>query len=116
MEHKLRTGDRIPSQRDLAAKLAVGVPAIREALKNLEAIGLLEIRHGKRTLVKRVDVDSLLESVSPAIQLTEAEVVHLLEFKEIIETRCAYKLMISNLQRRIIFIIIRLYKLRTIPS
>jgi GntR family transcriptional repressor for pyruvate dehydrogenase complex len=90
LDRKLKSGDGIPSQRELSRQLGVGVPAIREALKNLEAIGLIEICHGKRTVVKQVDVDALLNSLSPAIQLTEAEVVHLLEFKEIIETRCAF--------------------------
>jgi GntR family transcriptional repressor for pyruvate dehydrogenase complex len=90
LDRKLKSGDGIPSQRELSRQLGVGVPSIREALKNLEAVGLIEIRHGKRTVVKRVDVDALLNSLSPAIQLTEAEVVHLLEFKEIIETRCAF--------------------------
>jgi GntR family transcriptional repressor for pyruvate dehydrogenase complex len=90
LERKLKAGDSIPSQRELSRRLSVGVPAIREALTNLEAVGLIEIRHGKRTVVKRVDVDSLLNSVTPAIQLTEAEVVHLLEVKGIIETRCAF--------------------------
>lgn len=90
LDRRLKTGDSLPSQRELSRQLAVGVPAVREALKNLEAIGLIEIRHGKRTVVKQVDMEALLDSVSPAIQLTEAEVVHLLEFKEIIETRCAF--------------------------
>jgi DNA-binding FadR family transcriptional regulator len=90
LERKLKSGDGIASQRELSRQLGVGVPVIREALKNLEAIGLIEISQGKRTVVKEVDVDALLDSLSPAIQLTEAEVVHLLEFKEIIETRCAF--------------------------
>jgi GntR family transcriptional repressor for pyruvate dehydrogenase complex len=90
LDRKLKTGDSIPSQRELSRQLGVGVPAVREALKNLEAIGLIDIRHGKQTIVKQVDMEALLDSVSPAIQLTEAEVVHLLEFKEIIETRCAF--------------------------
>jgi GntR family transcriptional repressor for pyruvate dehydrogenase complex len=90
LDRKLKSGDGIPSQRELSRQLGVGVPAVREALKNLEAIGLIEIRHGRRTVVKQVDVDTVLNSLSPAIELTEAEVVHLLEFKEIIETRCAF--------------------------
>ena len=90
LDRRLKTGESLPSQRELARQLAVGVPAVREALKNLEGIGLLDIRHGKRTVVKEVDMEAFLDSVSPAIQLTEAQVVHLLEVKEIIETRCAF--------------------------
>ncbi len=89
LDRKLKSGDGLPSQRELSMQLHVGVPAVREALKKLEGIGLLEISHGKRTVVKQVDAESLLNSISPTIELTEVEVVHLLEFKEIIETRCA---------------------------
>jgi len=90
LDRRLSPGDRLPSQRELAGQLGVGVPAVREALKNLEAIGLLDIRHGKHTVVKQLDMEALLDSVSPVLQLTEAEVVHLLEFKGIVETRCAF--------------------------
>jgi GntR family transcriptional repressor for pyruvate dehydrogenase complex len=90
LDRRLKTGESLPSQRELARQLDVGVPAVREALKNLEGIWLLDIRHGKRTVVKEVDMEAFLDSVSPAIQLTEAQVVHLLEVKEIIETRCAF--------------------------
>ena len=103
LDRRLKTGDRLPSQREMARQLAVGVPAVREALKNLEAIGLLDIRHGKHTVVKQLDMDALLASVSPVLQLTEAEVVHLLEFKGIIETRCAFlaarRVSAENLER-----------------
>ena len=49
---RLPAGQAIPSQRELSRRLGVSVPAVREALKNLEAVGLIEIRHGRRTVVK----------------------------------------------------------------
>ena len=52
----LRPGDRIPSERDLAAALQVSRTALREGLRLLEAEGLLNIVHGRGTFV--VDVVS----------------------------------------------------------
>lgn len=47
----LREGTRLPSERDLAAAMDVSRPKVREALKQLEADGLIQIRHGEGTFV-----------------------------------------------------------------
>ena len=39
-------GERLPTQRALAADLGVTMTALREALKRLEQMGLVEVRHG----------------------------------------------------------------------
>jgi GntR family transcriptional repressor for pyruvate dehydrogenase complex len=43
----LKTGDRLPPERELSALLGIGRPALREALRALEASGLIELRKGK---------------------------------------------------------------------
>lgn len=50
---RLRPGDRLPSEHQLREQLGVGRSTIREALRALEALGLVEIRHGQGTLVRR---------------------------------------------------------------
>lgn len=47
----LRDGDRLPGERDLAQSLDVSRPILREALKELEARGLLTSHHGGGTFV-----------------------------------------------------------------
>lgn len=42
----LRSGDRLPSARALAERFAVATPTIREALRRLQALGVVDIRHG----------------------------------------------------------------------
>lgn len=39
-------GERLPSERDLAERLGIGRNSLREALKVLEAVGLVELRVG----------------------------------------------------------------------
>ncbi len=47
-----RDGDKLPSMTALAADLNVSVSSIREALRNLEALNLIEIIHGRGVFVK----------------------------------------------------------------
>lgn len=44
-------GDRLPSIVQLARRLEVGAPAMREALRRLETLGVVEIRHGTGVFV-----------------------------------------------------------------
>jgi len=57
-----QTGDRLPSITELAAAFKVGAPTVREALRKLEAVGALEIRHGSGVYVGAPVADSLLIS------------------------------------------------------
>ncbi len=86
---KLKPGEELPSQRKMAAELGVGVPAIREALKIMDGMGLVEIRHGHSTIIKKVSVESLMTNMTPLLEFTEADIMHLLETKDLIETQCA---------------------------
>ena len=45
-------GEKLPRQRDLAADLQVTLGSLREALKRLEQMGLLDVRHGDATRVR----------------------------------------------------------------
>ncbi len=48
-------GDRLPAIMEMARHFGVGHPTVREALKMLEAVGVVEIRHGSGVYVSRTD-------------------------------------------------------------
>lgn len=60
----LQDGDRLPSERDLAASLAVSRPSLREAVRILEAHGRLTVRHGTGVFVRRATADALAGVIS----------------------------------------------------
>ena len=57
-----RVGDRLPSIMEMAKRFGVGHPTVREALKKLETIGVVEIRHGSGVYVSRSDEVLVLAS------------------------------------------------------
>src|SRR4051812_44111010 len=48
-----QAGERLPSIVEMARRFGVGQPTIREALRTLEAMGVIEIRHGSGVFVRR---------------------------------------------------------------
>jgi GntR family transcriptional regulator, transcriptional repressor for pyruvate dehydrogenase complex len=52
---KVSPGERIPSERNLSETLGVGRSVVREALKSLTVLGLIEVRQGDGTYLKRSD-------------------------------------------------------------
>ncbi|MFC0205798.1 FadR/GntR family transcriptional regulator [Novosphingobium soli] len=69
-------GDKMPAERDLALRMGVSRPVIREAMLALEVLGLIEVRIGAGTFVVRLpgESDAPRFSVSP-FELLEARLV-----------------------------------------
>ena len=44
---RIRPGERLPGERQLCEEFGVGRPTLREALRSLEAVGMIEVRPGK---------------------------------------------------------------------
>ena len=71
----IRTGDlaagrKLPTERELAAQLAISRPTVREALRALSILGVLEIRHGDGVYVSSLQETKLLEPLDFFVSLT----------------------------------------------
>ena len=51
-DDRLKTGDKLPSERELSERLKVGRSSVREALSALELLGLIETRRGEGTFLR----------------------------------------------------------------
>nr|WP_279663452.1 GntR family transcriptional regulator [Ectobacillus ponti] len=81
----LKAGDRLPSERELSARLNVGRSSVREALRALELVGLIETRRGEGTFVKNFYENGLVPLISKFLLLDEKTRQDLLEVKKLLE-------------------------------
>ncbi|MGH2319461.1 FadR/GntR family transcriptional regulator [Planococcus sp. 4-30] len=63
-QEKIKPGDRIPSERELAETMQVGRSTLREALRSLELLGLIETRRGEGTFLSDHRNQKLVEVLS----------------------------------------------------
>jgi DNA-binding FadR family transcriptional regulator len=70
---RLKTGDTMPSERDLMQRFGVGRPAVREALLALQRKGLVRVGAGERTRVSQPSIDAIVEGVSGPVSLMLAK-------------------------------------------
>lgn len=64
----LRPGDSLPSERELMQSYAVGRPSIREAMQNLQRMGLIEINHGERPRMATPSFERMVSGMSETMR------------------------------------------------
>lgn len=89
--HILKKGphDLLPSQGALAAGLGVSRTVLREAMKHLEAEGLLDIAQGRLIRVKPAGPQAALRSLDAMLRRSEGSLAHLLEVRRPLESDIA---------------------------
>lgn len=80
---RIRQGERLPGERELAQVFAVSRPTVREALRSLEAVGVLEIRPGKAGGAFAVVPSSTFvgDAISTLLKLDRDSMGDLVEFR-----------------------------------
>ena len=86
---KLRPGDKLPSERELAETLEVSRSSIRDAIRSLELMGLVEPRQGAGTIVREISSESLVNPLANALKRKEELIGELLDFRKMLEPQLA---------------------------
>ncbi len=86
-------GDTLPSERELMQLYGVGRPAIREAMQNMERMGLISIKHGERPRVAEPSLARTVEQMSETMRHllvhSPADLDHLKEARATFEVQMA---------------------------
>lgn len=87
---ELRPGDRLPPEKDLSESLGLSRSSLREAVKALEIIRVLDVRRGDGTYVTSLEPQLLLEAMSFIVDIhQDASVLELFAVRRILEPAAA---------------------------
>lgn len=82
----LRPGDRLPTESELAERIGVSRNSLREAVKALSVIRVLDVRQGDGTYVTSLEPEQLLESLAFVLDLhQDSSYVEILEIRRLLE-------------------------------
>ena len=89
--HKLKPGDMLPPERELMGRFGVSRSSIRDAIRSLEAVGLLEPRQGVGTIVRHLSADAVVSPVASVLLQKRKAIHELLDVRMIIEPPLAWR-------------------------
>jgi GntR family transcriptional regulator, transcriptional repressor for pyruvate dehydrogenase complex len=87
---ELVPGQRLPTERDLAADLGLSRSSMREAIRALTVMGVLEARHGAGIYVTQLNPGDLLETFGVVAEISRGDtLLHLVQVRKILEPAAA---------------------------
>lgn len=84
-EENIKTGGKLPSERVLAERMEVGRSTVREALRSLELLGVIETRRGEGTFLADFQKNQFVEVLSDFILQQSSSIDEITEIKRMIE-------------------------------
>lgn len=87
---ELKAGDKLPSERELAAALSISRAAVREAISALEFSGIVEIRPGVGVFLAGNSSEEILLKINNILERRGGHLVELLEMRQGVESQAAY--------------------------
>src|SRR5436853_3007688 len=82
---RLKPGDRLPPERDLAETFGVSRTSVRDAIRVLEMRGLVEPRHGEGTIVREVPIDAIVSPLADALAMSKNLTADLFDMRKMLE-------------------------------
>jgi DNA-binding FadR family transcriptional regulator len=80
-DNRLGAGDLLPPEGQLATDLGVSRGSVREAVKALESLGIVEVRHGDGVRVRAFNFDSVFDLLSYSLMFDPAKAAEVLQIR-----------------------------------
>lgn len=90
LDGSLKPGSRLPPERELAAALNLSRNSLREAIRALVLMNILQSRQGDGTYVTSLEPTLLVEPISFILNIDNDSVFHLFEVRQILESGATY--------------------------
>src|SRR6185295_17279969 len=87
----LRPGNRLPPERELIEIFRISRPSLREALRALSILGVIESRHGGGAFVTDLEAQTLLAPLDFFLSLSKSNLDEAFESRRVIEVEIARK-------------------------
>lgn len=87
-DNQLGPGDKLPPERELASMMQVSRSSLREALRALSILNIIEVRQGDGTYVSNLDIESLVQPLNYILTMDYPALVQLFEVRKILEIAC----------------------------
>ena len=85
LDQGLSAGDPLPSETQLARELGVGRSSVREAIKALQSLGIVEVRHGNGLYVRSYTFDPIPETLSYGMRFDTTILSELAQIRVLLE-------------------------------
>ena len=83
---KLKPGDKLLAERELAEQFQVSRASVREAIRTLEMLGVIDIRPGEGTFVRRTGADDIIRPLAMFLAVERSSLLDMFEMRRIFET------------------------------
>ena len=86
---KLKPGDKLLAERELAEQFQVSRASVREAIRTLEMLGVIDIRPGEGTFVRNSGTDDIIRPLAMFLAVERSSILDMFEMRRIFETATA---------------------------
>lgn len=86
---ELRPGDQLPSESELMERMNISRSSLREALKALSIMNVINVHPGRRTTITSLAPELLMEHLEFVVSLEDDTLLLLFDTRKLIEVGCA---------------------------
>lgn len=85
IKNHLRQGDLLPPETHLAQSMGISRGSVREAVKALESLGILEVRHGNGLVVRGFSFDAVVDLLAFGFSFAPGRIGEILQIRKSLE-------------------------------